>query len=108
MDFSPQAPPSMGFPRQEHWSGLPCLPPGDLPNPGTELMSLLSPALAGGFFTTSATWEAHLAFMLYKYNILPLNLCTYFFFLPCSIVFISMQQITPQFSSFKEQTAIIS
>ena len=71
-------------------------------------MSLLSPALAGGFFTTSATWEAHLAFMLYKYNILPLNLCTYFFFLPCSIVFISMQQITPQFSSFKEQTAIIS
>ena len=44
--------------RQEHWSGWPCPPPGDLPNPGTEPVSLTSPALAGGFFTTSATWEA--------------------------------------------------
>ena len=34
-----QAPPSMGFPRQEHWSGLPCPSPGDLPDPGTEPMS---------------------------------------------------------------------
>ena len=34
------------------------LPPGDLPNPGIEPMSLMSPALEGGFFTTSATWEA--------------------------------------------------
>ena len=45
-----QAPLSMGFSRQEHWSVLPCLPPGDLPDPGTEPMSL--PALAGGLFTT--------------------------------------------------------
>ena len=37
---------------------LPCPPQGDLPYPGTELESLTSPALAGGFFTTSATWEA--------------------------------------------------
>ena len=36
---SPQAPLSMGFPRQEYWSGLPFLPPKDLPDPGTELMS---------------------------------------------------------------------
>ena len=50
-----QAPLSMGFSRQEYWSGLPCPPPGDLPNPGIEFGSL---ALAGGFFTTSATWEA--------------------------------------------------
>ena len=50
-----QAPLSMGFSRQEYWSGLPCPPPGDLPNPGIKPMS---PALAGGFFTTSATWEA--------------------------------------------------
>ena len=48
-----QAPPS----RQEYWSGLPCPPPGDLPNPGIEPLSLTSPALAGQFFTTSATWE---------------------------------------------------
>ena len=52
-----QAPLSMGFSRQEHWSGLPC-PPPDLPDPGMEPASLMSPALAGRFFTTSATWEA--------------------------------------------------
>ena len=39
------------------WSGLPCPALGDLPNPGTEPGSLMSPALAGGLFTTSATWE---------------------------------------------------
>ena len=48
----------MGFSRKESWSGLPCSPPGDLPDPGTETASLISLALAGGFFTTSATWEA--------------------------------------------------
>ena len=53
-----QAPLSMGFSRQEYWSGLPFPPPGDLSNPGFETASLMSPALAGGFFTTSATWEA--------------------------------------------------
>ena len=50
------APLSMGFSRQEHWSGLPCPPPGYLPDPGIELTSLRCPALAGGYFTTSATW----------------------------------------------------
>ena len=44
-----QAPPSMGFSSQEHWSGLSCPSPGDLPDPGIEPMS---PALAGRFFTT--------------------------------------------------------
>ena len=48
----------MEFFRQEYWSGFPCPPLGDLPDPGIEPMSLMSPALAGGFFTTSATWEA--------------------------------------------------
>ena len=38
---------------------MPCPPPGDLLDPGIEPVSLLSPALAGRFFTTSATWEAH-------------------------------------------------
>ena len=50
-----QAPLSMGFSRQEYWSDLPCPPPGDPPDPGIELMSLMSPALAGMFFTTSTT-----------------------------------------------------
>ena len=48
---------SMRFLRQEYWNGLPCSPPGDLPDPGIKPASLMSPALAGGFFTTSATWE---------------------------------------------------
>ena len=47
-----QAPLSMGFSRQEYWSGLPCPPLGDVPYPGLEPMSPASPALAGGFFTT--------------------------------------------------------
>ena len=47
-----QAPVSLEFSRQEYRSGLPCPPPGDLPDPGIEHTSLASPALAGGFFTT--------------------------------------------------------
>ena len=42
---------SVGFPRQEYWGGLPFPPPGDLPNPGTEPVSPMSPVLAGRFFT---------------------------------------------------------
>ena len=53
-----QAPLSMGFSRQEYWSGLPCRLLGDLPDPGTEPASLKSPDLAGWFFTTNTTWEA--------------------------------------------------
>ena len=49
---------SMGFSRQEYWSGLSCPPPRDLLHPGIEPSSLMPPALAGGFFTPSATWEA--------------------------------------------------
>ena len=49
-----QAPLSMGFSRQECWSGLPCCPLGDLPNPGMESKFLMSSALAGQFFTTGA------------------------------------------------------
>ena len=52
------APLFMGFSRQENWSGLPCPPLGNLPNPGTEHVSFRSPALAGRFFVTSTTWEA--------------------------------------------------
>ena len=53
-----QAPLSMGFFRQEYWSGSPCPPPGDLPKPGIEPTVLMSAALAGGSFTTGATEEA--------------------------------------------------
>ena len=86
-----QVPLSMGFSRQEYWSGLPCPPPGDLPNPGIEPASLESPALAGrflagysswdcrsrtqlstiffSFFTTSTTWEAPFFIIIYRNSI---------------------------------------
>ena len=53
-----------GFSRQEYYSGLPCPPPGDLPDLGIEPTSLVSPGLANGFFTPSATWEAIFSFKL--------------------------------------------
>ena len=60
-----QAPLSMGFSRQRYQNGLPFLPPGDPPDPVIEPTSFMSLALAGGFFTTSTTWEA-----LYELGIL--------------------------------------
>ena len=50
-----QAALSLGFSRQEYWNELPCSPPGDLPNPGIKPSSLVSPELAGGYFTTNIT-----------------------------------------------------
>ena len=47
-----------GIFQEEYWSGLPFPPLKNLPNPGIKPTSLVSPALAGGFFTTSASWEA--------------------------------------------------
>ena len=52
------APLSLGFSRQRYWSGLPFPHPGDLPDPGIEPVSLMSPVLSGGFFTTSTIWKA--------------------------------------------------
>ena len=63
-----QAPLFMGFSRQEHWSGLLCPPPGDLPYLGIEPMSLTSPALARRLFTSSTTWEALLFMILFFIN----------------------------------------
>ena len=59
-----QAPLSMEFSSQEYWSGLPCPPAGDLPDPGIKPTSLMSPALASRFFTTSTTWEVPFSAML--------------------------------------------
>ena len=72
-----QAPLSVGFSRQEYWGGLPFPSPGDLANPGIEPTSLMSPALAGGFFTTSASWEAQICtcilyIIFHLYNPFPL------------------------------------
>ena len=61
MDVAHPAPLSMGFSRQEYWSGFPCSPPGDLPDPGITSTSPTSTALAGGFFTTGATGQARVS-----------------------------------------------
>ena len=60
---TPDFPWSMGFSRQEYWSGLPCPFPGDFPDPGIESASLMSPALAGMLFT-STTWENRSSLLL--------------------------------------------
>ena len=60
-----QAPLSMGFPRQDYWSGLPFPFPGDCPKPGTEPTP---PALAGRFFTTVPPGKPH-SIHIYVYNI---------------------------------------
>ena len=65
---------SVRFCRQEYWSGLPCPPPGNLPNLGIQPTPLLSPSLAGGFLTTSTTLEA------------PENLTTVYFSSPLSFL----------------------
>ena len=57
VDCSCQVPLTMGFSRQEYWSGFPGPPPRDIPDPGVELASLTTPTLAGVFFTTSAIWK---------------------------------------------------
>ena len=78
-----QAPLSTGLSRQDCWSGLPCPPPGDLPDPGTESSSLMSPALASKFFTTSCTWDAPVFLEICSFQTFLLNgtrvLCVDFF-----------------------------
>ena len=71
-----QAPLSMGFSSQECWSGLPCPPPGDLSNPGIEPVSPTSPALAGGFFTSSATCSTRPGMWMVSES---RNCCQYYF-----------------------------
>ena len=61
----------MGFYRQEYWSGFQCPSPGDLPDPGIKPTSLVSPALARRFFTTSATREAHIGAVYGPVSICP-------------------------------------
>ena len=63
-----QTPLSVGSSGQEYWHGLPCPPPGDLPNPGIKPASPRSPALAGGFFRTNATWETPTSCLVWPKN----------------------------------------
>ena len=70
LTVSHKAPLSMEFSRQGYWSGLPFPSPGDLPDSGIRVTSLESLALAGGFFTTSATWDA----LCYPFMILGFSL----------------------------------
>ena len=76
-----QAPLCMGFSRKEYWSGLPFPTPGGLPHLGIEPASFTSPALAGRFFTTSTTWEAHVSI------IVPIYTYIVFLFVPYNCIF---------------------
>ena len=58
MTVAGQAPLSLGFSQKESWGGLPYPPSEDFPNPGIKPANFTSPAMAGGFFTISVTWEA--------------------------------------------------
>ena len=75
---------SMGFCRQEYWSGLPFPPAGGLPDPGIEPTSLAFTAWAGEFFTTSPTWEAHFFVLAYmtSSSLRPRERNPWFLFLP--------------------------
>ena len=63
-----QAPLSIEFSKQEYWSGLPFPSPGDLPDPGIERLSVVSPVLAGGFFTSWVNREPHFVVNLYSWG----------------------------------------
>ena len=76
-----QDPLSMGVSREDYWSGLPCPPPGDLPEPGIEPMSLIS-CFGRQVLHHSATWEAHLCGSSKNYSFI------YFMFIPIWILYI--------------------
>ena len=99
MDVTYQAPQSMGFSMQENWNGLPRPTLGDLPDPGIEPESLMSPALAGGLFTTNATWEApFISISLYCLYLsisllflsFYLSISVFYFCLSISVLFLSI------------------
>ena len=98
-----QAPLSMGFPRQEYWSGLPLPSPSNLPSPGIELVS---PALAGRLFTTEPQKKTCLMFSLQILLLLQLEACTFYQTLPISPThspcnkFCSLFQLQFSFFSF--------
>ena len=93
-----QFPLSMGFSRQEYWSGLLFPPPGDLPDPEIQPTSLMSLALAGGFFTT--TWEGPLCTYLYL-NSLSFDKDTLFENLPSWLQFNSVTSIRNPLSKYR-------
>ena len=92
-----QTPLSMGFSRQEYWSGLPCPPPGDLPDPGIDSVSLVSPTLAGSFFTT----EPPITFQLFLnfFQRTPNNFTHVFI----SLLSIYLLEFSPMKDSFRNE-----
>ena len=100
-----QAPLSIGFPRQEYCDGLPFPIPGDLLNSGIEPMFLMSPALAGRFFTTSATWEAYIniyvCIYIYKYVFVFTYIYTHTYILSNTSSQTSLRSINSLFLPFK-------
>ena len=79
-----QAPLSMGFSRQEYWSGLPCPPPRDIPNPGIKPTSLMSPALAGRSLPLVIYTHTHTH--THTHITMQLTLCPKYFFYTCIFI----------------------
>ena len=73
-----QAPPSVGFSRQEGWRELPCPSPGHLPDSGIEPASLMSLALAGGFVTSDPPGKPLLQLFLYQFLCIPMAIPVFF------------------------------
>ena len=102
----------MGFFSQEHWSGLLFPSPGDLSNPGIEPESLISSALAGGLFTTCATWEAQYTFNKCLYSILAIRnyVCQWNKYIFLSSCFLKLHCLvdTNVFSSVQFSRSVVS
>ena len=91
---------SLGLSRQDYWHGLPCPPPGHLPNPEIELTYLMSPALAGRLFTTTPTWEA-LFFHFIEVSVQFSPSCVRFFATPWTAACQASLSFTDSWSLFK-------
>ena len=69
MDHSPPGSSLHGILQARYWSGLPFPPAGDLPHAGIKAVSLMTPALTGGFFTTSTTWEVLITSFMWLFEL---------------------------------------
>ena len=97
-----QAPLFMGSSRQEYWSGLPFAPQAFFPTQGLNPY-LMSPALAGRFFITSATWQVQSSLLIYKVTVtVTVNNSLYYFFFCSNICLRSVSWFNPNWEWFQE------
>ena len=103
MDYSPPGSSVHGILQARIQGWLPCPPPGDLPDPGIEPASLMSPALAGGFFTTGTTWEALVVCVSAPVSSMLMS-STCVLHVPNSILEMKRERLRERFSNFSKVT----